>query len=186
MKRHLFQSGSELIREELAGLPTVSPEFQVYLEQLQRFRTLLDHANDIILLARLDSLRIVDANASACRQLRYPCEMLIGMPVENIVDFESLDWLEAAGEEGECRTILSRLLLREGAELPVEVLFSMEEFADTSYVVIVARDITERLRAEEVLKRSEWEKALILESTLELIVFHDTEMRFVWPNRAAA
>jgi PAS domain S-box-containing protein len=62
----------------------------------------------------------------------------------------------------------------------------MEEFGDAPYVVIVARDITERLRAEAVLRKSEWEKALILESTQELIVFHDREMRIVWANRAAA
>lgn len=163
-----------------------SPGFKEHLDQLQRFRTLLDYANEIILLVRLDSLQIVDANASACRQLRYPCEALNGMSVESIVDFESLLWPEEACVGSECRTIQTRFQRREGGTLPVEMLLCMEEFGDASYVVIVARDITDRLRAEAVLQKSEWEKALILESTQELIVFHDLEMRIVWANRAAA
>lgn len=159
--------------------------FQEHLDQLERFRTLLDHANDIILLVCLDRGRIVDANASACRQLRYRCESLIGMPAESIVDFESLHWPEDASG-GSCQTVLTRLQVQGGAMLPVEMLLCMEEFGGVPYVVIVARDITERLRAEAVLRQSEWEKALILDSTQELIVFHDAEMRIIWANRAAA
>jgi PAS domain S-box-containing protein len=186
MKKPLFPPGGAAIRDALSVQPQLSPEFQVHLDQLQRFRTLLDHANDIILLVRLDSLRIIDVNASACRQLRYPCEMLVGMPVENVVDFESLQWREEVEEAAGCRTISTHLRRREGRMLPVEMLLCMEEFGDRPYVVIVARDVTERLRAEAVLRKSEWEKGLILESTQELIIFHDTEMRILWANRAAA
>lgn len=186
MKNRLFPPANGTLLDAFSGPQSFSPEFQRHLDNLQRFRALLDHANDIILLVRLDSRRIVDANASACRQLSYHCEMLIGMPVENVVDFESLQWPEEAGGGDECRTISTQLRRRDGGMLPVEMLLCMEEFGDTPYVVIVARDITERLLAEEVLRKSEWEKALILESTQELVVFHDREMRIVWANRAAA
>jgi PAS domain S-box-containing protein len=108
------------------------------------------------------------------------------MAVENVVDFESLKWPEETEDGAEGRTISTHLRCQDGSMLPVEMLLSMEEFGDTAYVVIVARDVTERLRSEEVLRKSEWEKGLILESTQELIVFHDREMRIVWANRAAA
>jgi len=186
MDKEQFPPDSKVSWDGISDPLHFSPGFQEHFDQLQRFRTLLDHANDIILLVHLDSLQIVDANTSACRQLRYPFDMLVGMPVESVVDFESLHWLEEACEESECRTIQTRLQRREGGTLPVEMLLCMEEFGGASYVVIVARDITDRLRAEEVLRQSEWEKALILESTQELIVFHDAEMRIVWANRAAA
>lgn len=154
MKSRLFPPENNALRNELFGGQRFSPEFQTHLDQLQRFRALLDHANDIILLVRLDSRRIVDANASACRQLRYPCEMLVGLPVEIVVDFEGLQWPEEVGEGIECRTIVTELQRREGGRLPVEILLCMEEFGDASYVVIVARDVTERKRAEEALERS--------------------------------
>lgn len=46
-------------------------------------------------------------------------------------------------------------------------------------------DITERKEAEEALRESEQEKALILEAISELVVYHDTDMRIIWANKAA-
>ncbi len=48
-----------------------------------------------------------------------------------------------------------------------------------------AIDMSERKRAEEALVRSEREKALILDSTGELFVYFDTDLRIRWANRAA-
>jgi PAS domain S-box-containing protein len=45
-------------------------------------------------------------------------------------------------------------------------------------------DITERKRAEEALRAVEREKALILDSTNEIIAYHDTEHNFIWANKA--
>jgi PAS domain S-box-containing protein len=47
-------------------------------------------------------------------------------------------------------------------------------------------DITERKRTEEVLKTSEEEKTLILDSTSDLVVYHDKDMRVLWANQMAA
>ncbi|MEW6202809.1 MAG: PAS domain S-box protein [bacterium] len=49
----------------------------------------------------------------------------------------------------------------------------------------MAVDITERKRAEEALGRSEQEKAVLLDSMSELVVYHDTQMRVLWANKAA-
>ena len=61
-----------------------------------------------------------------------------------------------------------------------------EEDGSVSGVVVASRDITERARAEEALRTSEKEKALILDSTAELVVYQDTEMKVLWANKAAA
>ena len=50
----------------------------------------------------------------------------------------------------------------------------------------VGRDVTERVQAEEALRKSEGEKALILSSVAELVLFQDTGHRIIWANRAAA
>jgi PAS domain S-box-containing protein len=47
-------------------------------------------------------------------------------------------------------------------------------------------DVTARKQAERALRKSEREKALILNSTTELITFQDTELNILWANRAAA
>lgn len=45
-------------------------------------------------------------------------------------------------------------------------------------------DITERKRIEEELKKSEHDKSLILNSTSEIIAFHDLNHNFQWVNKA--
>ncbi len=47
------------------------------------------------------------------------------------------------------------------------------------------RDITERKRAEEKLRSVEQEKATILNSMAEHVVYYDKEMRILWANKAA-
>ncbi|MBW2334973.1 MAG: PAS domain S-box protein, partial [Deltaproteobacteria bacterium] len=49
----------------------------------------------------------------------------------------------------------------------------------------VARNITERKQADEARKKSEREKAAIMDSMTEHIVYHDTEHKVLWANRAA-
>jgi len=52
-------------------------------------------------------------------------------------------------------------------------------------VVISFSDITEHRRAEEALRESERNKVLILNSTAELFVTYDRDLRILWANRAA-
>lgn len=47
-------------------------------------------------------------------------------------------------------------------------------------------DLTEQIQAKEALRISELEKTLILNSTQDLIIYHDTDMRILWANREAA
>ncbi len=56
--------------------------------------------------------------------------------------------------------------------------------AITHYQGIVM-DVTDRIRAEEGLRRSEDEKRTILDSLKELVIYMDTDMRIVWANKAA-
>jgi len=48
----------------------------------------------------------------------------------------------------------------------------------------ISRDITERKPAEELIRKSEQEKSLILDNAFEIIAFHNKDRRFIWANRA--
>ncbi|QEM68735.1 PAS domain S-box protein [Geobacter sp. FeAm09] len=50
----------------------------------------------------------------------------------------------------------------------------------------ITHDISEQKKANEALKRSEYEKALILEVMSDAIIFRDTRMKVLWANRNAA
>ncbi len=54
-----------------------------------------------------------------------------------------------------------------------------------SGIVGVLVDLTEYRRVENALRKSEKEKALILNSTSEMFIYHDTELKMKWVNKAA-
>ncbi|MCK4353463.1 PAS domain S-box protein [candidate division WOR-3 bacterium] len=55
----------------------------------------------------------------------------------------------------------------------------------TMAVTVVSKDITELKRAEEAQQRAEKEKEYILDAQLEHVIYEDTEMHILWPNKAA-
>ncbi len=146
---------SKALRDRLIGLGERSfrksyyPQLQGRLDELERFRALLDHTHDLILLARHPSFDIVDANAMASRQLGH--ESLLGISVEEIVDLDRLQWPVEGCLDGLINTVMHR---RDGTTFPVEMTLCVDRFEVDSYLLIVARDISERLRIEAGLRRA--------------------------------
>jgi len=79
------------LREKVIGLGERStqksyyPELQQRLAQLERFRALLDQANDAIFLLQVPSGRLIDVNGSACRQLRATRERLLASTIDDLI-----------------------------------------------------------------------------------------------------
>jgi PAS domain-containing protein len=65
------------LQKKLAGFgefsvrKTYYPELQQKLDELERFKALVDQSNDCIFLLHVLSNRFIDVNESACRQLGY-------------------------------------------------------------------------------------------------------------------
>lgn len=59
------------------------------------------------------------------------------------------------------------------------------EYAEKDELLEIIRDITERKRTEEILKFSEVEKSLILDSTIDVVLYLNTDMKILWGNRKA-
>jgi PAS domain S-box-containing protein len=148
------------LREQLIGLGESSgrksyyPELQKRLNQLERFRGLLDLTTDIILVVDLSSYRIVDANASACRQIGYPASEIIHMPLEQVIDLERLSWPEDDSRFPDGTMVTTSLRRNDGTGMPVEISLVMDMFEGEPYVVAVARNIADRLKAETALRES--------------------------------
>ena len=76
-------------REKIIGLgeqsvrKTYYPELQQKLDQLERFRALLDQSHDLIFLLDAAALSVIDANDSACRQLGCTRDELFTLPLPN-------------------------------------------------------------------------------------------------------
>ena len=123
----------------------------------RRFRVLVDHAADAFLL--LDEKgRILDVNRRACESLGYSREELIGMaPVDFDPDVnpKRSEQINRKLDAGETFEIESRHRRKDGTIFPVEVRGQGFWEGGRRFVVTLARDITERKRAEEALRESE-------------------------------
>ena len=149
-------------REEIMGLgehslrKTYYPELQLRLDELERFRSLLDQSNDCIFLLKFPSLTFVDVNESACRQLDCSREDFLSRHFVDFVPEEVVARIGALAVDGMTEgkdrdTITTELQKCSNGEIPVEINIRLVTFNNEQYGVAVARDITERKRAEQAL-----------------------------------
>ncbi len=166
MKEHYNASKiQEKLREQLIGLGESSlrksyyPELQQRTEDLQRFRALLDKSPDLIFLFEVPSGKVIDFNESACKQLGYAREKLFSNSFDIFVVEPAPVWSGIINsrinyEDSSKETSIATFRKCDGGHIPVEVTFSLVSFEKSQYVVVVARDITERLRVEEELRKA--------------------------------
>lgn len=126
-------------------------------EKLLLFRNLIDRSNDAIFVNEIETGRIIDANDKACSSLGYTREELLNMRVFEIEDVIITDhflWKEHVEEVKEKGYLIveGRHRRKDGSTFPVEVNVNNIVLGKNEYMVAVARDITERKRAEEMQK----------------------------------
>ena len=122
------------------------------LEGETRFRTFVDHAGDALFVLDVEQGTIVDANRSACEELGYTREQLIGSTMlafhldENKAEMDSTAERALAGE-----TVFDTHLHRrkDGSTFPVEVHTSLISYGSRRFLLMVARNISDRVEAQE-------------------------------------
>ena len=119
----------------------------------------MDHVHDAVFILDGGTNRVVDVNAEACVHLGYAREELLGASLLDIDlrmrDPDVRDMVtQALGSAGllAFRGVHRR---KDGSTYPVEVSARRVERGGRSYVVAVARDLSERLKLEERIIRAE-------------------------------
>ncbi len=121
-------------------------------ESETRFRTFVDHAGDALFVYDLEQRIVVDVNRSACESLGCTRQELIGKtPLAFHLDsyqaeMESIADRAVAGETAIDRHWHRR---KDGEVFPVEVHTSRVLYGGRQFLLMVARDISDRVRAEE-------------------------------------
>lgn len=154
------------------------------------FRALIEKGSEFILIID-DQFKIRFASP--------PIERLDGFPPDTLIGKHAFDMIQPE-DLPRVRDVVSTLAERPGESMQLEVRFRgprgthVIEAIVTNLLgdphirgyVVNAWDITERQRTEDALRRSEREKALILDSTAEMFAYYDTDLKVLWVNRAAA
>jgi diguanylate cyclase (GGDEF)-like protein/PAS domain S-box-containing protein len=155
-------------------------------EELRRFRAALDVSADLILLIDPETLRYVDVNAAACRALGYSREELLELGPHDLFSITRDELSELyrhliSGDESE-QSIEGWYRRKDGTVFPAESSRRAVPSGDGHIIVAVARDISQRRKAEEELRRFR----LAMDKSADMIVLVDrATMRFVDVNETA-
>jgi len=132
-------------------------QVQARTVDLQRFRSAMDATDDAILLSSRTTMRMIEANATACKMLGTTrAEMLELSPAHfgggRAEDYERLYDAIIAGRADSPLDEIA-IFLKDGSTLQAEVRRHAIRSGDDWVIVSVLRDITARKEAEEQLHR---------------------------------
>ena len=154
----------------------------------ERFRNLFDFANDGIFI-REPAGRILEVNRTACERLGYTRDQLLTMTVADIEPRESATMLpertEAILNQGSA-SFETAQVRRDGSVVPVEVSATVMDLAGRKVILSIARDISERKRAdaertalEDQLRERTAFAETIISSAGEGVIVLDGDLRYV-------
>jgi len=157
-------------------------------EREERYRLLFEKANDGLFVFHIDPdgapRRFQEANEVACRMLGYTREELLQMSPIDFRDGSVPDpnyFMRQALLRGQI-VFERELRTKSGGRLPVEISATAFELRGQPAILSAVRDISERKRAEEELRRSLELNQQILASAQEGIVVADRDLRIVTWN----
>jgi len=129
-------------------------------EKLQLFRNLVERSNDCIFVVEPQWGRFLDANKRACDALGYTRKDLLGMMTmkdieESVPDDAS--WKKQVDQLRLKKDIIQEGLYKrkDGTTFSVETSLRLATEKKQGYIIAIARDITERKRAEAKLKSAQ-------------------------------
>ena len=138
--------------------------------------------------------RILVFNAAAEQVFRWPRHAVLGEPLDKLLPVRFHDahrgHIERFGRDGTtsrrmgAQSVLVALRAN-GEEFPIEASISQHGEAGKKLFTVILRDITERLRAESALERSEARLRGILDSAMDAIITVDEKQHVVLFNAAA-
>jgi len=158
-------------------------------ESENRYRNLFENASDVIYIHDLDG-NYLAINEAAERVFGYSRDEALNLNMRQVVAPEHFSTVRRKLKEkisGKAKQTVyeANCLSKDGRRITLEVN-STPIFKDGNLIAVqgIARDITERKRAEQALKDSEKSYRELFENANDLIYTHDLEGNFTSLNRA--
>jgi PAS domain S-box-containing protein len=123
----------------------------------ERFRRVVEGAVDTLIVHDIEG-RIVECNGEACRSLGYTREELLQLHVSDVEAGympPKIKEIWRSLPPGEPQTFPGVHRRKDGTTFPVEARVGVYEAGEEPLIMAIARDVTERRRAEEAIKASE-------------------------------
>ncbi|MDY3562233.1 PAS domain S-box protein [Gemmata sp. JC673] len=146
---------------------------------------IIGSARDAIISTDLDR-RVTVFNPAAEHMFRCPAGAALGRPVTEFVPDESL----TAGAPGDTLPLTARPgawgVRAGGKRFPVEVSVSRGEEGSRRFFTLIVRDVTDRVRMEDELRRTAGLLSAVVEGTTDAVFVKDRGGRYLLANPATA
>jgi diguanylate cyclase (GGDEF)-like protein/PAS domain S-box-containing protein len=149
-----------------------------------KFSTLFDSASDGIIVTRAENRTFSDANEKICTMLGYSKEEFLRLSIPDIHPPEDLDFVISQFKK------LIKQEISTAKDIPVLKKDKSVFFADISaspmllnkedYIVGMFRDVTERRRAEALLKQSESKYRLLVDHMRDYVWLMDLNLKITY------
>lgn len=152
-------------------------------ESESRYRTLVEQATEVIVLAAADG-QVLQVNEAGVKLLGYSREEATSLKITDVVHMEPDDPPFRFNELRNGASVISnrRVRRKDGTVITLELSTKM---LDNGQIIGIGRDISERLRVERALVESENRFRAIFNTQMQLITLLDRDGRILEVNKTA-
>jgi two-component system, cell cycle sensor histidine kinase and response regulator CckA len=156
----------------LIGIGLSSAMLNQIRDSEEKYRNLINTANDGILVIDAETRLILEANNKLGKMLGIPEQQLVGLPESTLYPASGAGSEPAPLTPNKAEALLSQELVLEradGTPVQVEVSVSATELNGRPAVLGIFRDIRDRLEAAAVLRRSEERFSYLIQNLSDVI-----------------
>ena len=172
----------EILRAKVAVFVELKQAAEALRQSEERYRRLFEVESDAIIVMERETGAFVDANPAALRLYGYPREEFLRLKQRDVT--ADPDPTRQTTETGLPSVAMRWHRKKEGTIFPVEVSGAFFESQGRKMHVAAIRDITERKRAEDEIRRQATLISSLLDSIPDIVFFKNTEGVYLGCNPA--
>jgi PAS domain S-box-containing protein len=157
-------------------------------ESEEKYRSLFMAETDAIIVFDAETLQVLDGNDAAAKLYGYAREerfSIKALMVSGEIE-KSAATINEVRQTGSAKVLERLHKKRDGTIFPVELSLSMTSIGGRQVICAIVRDITDRKKADEQLRRSEEKYRTLAEASPEMIYLVDREGYVRYLNSTAA